>query len=541
MFRWMLTVAGLVVVGFSSPVLADDAEALYEQLFGDLDRRAAGTPETSDDAQLAEQVFKAAENLKDSPDHRAFKALLYAKAFAFGMKDAASRDFADQAINKLLRYDKDRRGEWLRQQVEGYYQLYRRCPSADRPEVGDAAMNVAISAGDRLMNAENFKDATEMYKRALTIATQLRSPRRTEVDALVRAAGQRSLQKRRLDSLLRRFGDKPDDKLVAGQIVEMYVVDFDQPEKALKYAEAAGDDAAVTAITTVRASGSKLTAEAALQAAEWFEAKASSAGKDAQPALQQRALGFYEAFLVKHRSEDVMAMKAKLKVEQLTAAIEGAGDLADGGGSSGHTGAVDLLKLIDVEKHGTSRDWVAQSGKIASVANRYDCELVAPVTVTGSYQVTVHVKMPPLSLDDNDGSLYIMLPFSEKDQSHFHISGDGWNEPRLGVVRQPRRTPAWLQPGRTHRIVCRVDIKGDKVQVQVAVDNKKICTWSGLKQEASQSSYYQVGKPNNPGIRCNYLHMLIMKYEVKPLGSASQINPDAEARPYRHGRDHDDE
>ena len=85
----------VLVCGLGAGSALADAESDFEMLFGAEAKKVAATPSKADDAAFASKLLAAGKSLGDAP---ALQALVYEKAYAFGIKHRASYARALEAL-----------------------------------------------------------------------------------------------------------------------------------------------------------------------------------------------------------------------------------------------------------------------------------------------------------------------------------------------------------------------------------------------------------------------------------------------------------
>ncbi|MBL7221295.1 MAG: hypothetical protein ISS69_14360 [Phycisphaerae bacterium] len=221
--------------------LADDATGLYEKLFGAEAKKVAASSTKADDVALAAKLLKAAKMRPDLPD---LQIVLYEKAFQFG---TAGTDGCDAALEALV--------------------LLRKVLDARQ---ADALLQKKVSAHD-----------LQAMQKDLDTAKSKR----------VKAMGAQETKRKELQD---RLQANPKDKQSRKELILLYIVVFDNPEKAAKLVTDDTDKTTRTYISLATRKLTKLDRTACLKLGDWYyKDLAKNVSGALRPALLRRAKRYY--------------------------------------------------------------------------------------------------------------------------------------------------------------------------------------------------------------------------------------------------------
>jgi len=221
--------------------LADDATDLYEKLFGAEAKKVAASTTKADDVALAAKLLKTAKMRPDLPD---LQIVLYEKAFQFG---TSATDGCDTALEALV--------------------LLRKALDARQ---ADALLQKRVSTHN-LQALQKDLDAAKSKR--------------------VKAMGARETKRKELQD---RLQANPKDKQSRKELILLYIVVFDNPEKAAKLVTDDTDKTIRTYISLATRKLTKLDRTACLKLGDWYyKDLAKNVSGDLRLALLRRAKRYY--------------------------------------------------------------------------------------------------------------------------------------------------------------------------------------------------------------------------------------------------------
>ncbi|MDP6544680.1 MAG: hypothetical protein QGH60_11865 [Phycisphaerae bacterium] len=222
--------------------LADDADNLYEKLFGAEAKKVAASSTKTDDVALAAKMLKTAKMRPDLPD---LQIVLYEKAFEFGTAATEGCDTALEALVLLRKANAARKTDTLLQKKVAAHELQalQKDLDAARKQFDTDTGAARIAAGKRyLRTLEAIADikiaeckaaeAKVLYYKALNVAAYIKSPRAASILAKSKRVNAMTAQKTKRKELQDRLQANPKDEQSRKELILLYIVVFDNPARA---------------------------------------------------------------------------------------------------------------------------------------------------------------------------------------------------------------------------------------------------------------------------------------------------------------------
>ncbi len=513
----LIVIAGVGVLG--GPVgWADETDELFHQLFGVQLAEARATRATEDDVALAGRMVDAAGKLTDAPKLR---RKLLAEGYELALRDASGYPAAIDAAAALIEESSDERSAWEEKLIDVYNRDWRHAPRDQRAAKQQALVHAILSVAAMRDARGAWDESLGLYRKALGVLPRSSDQRQTIIERQ-RIATQRMQLLARAGQLAGQLAAGLDEAAIARELVEIYVVGFNAPGKAAKYAEITGDRDLARRVHLACRPIKKLQADDAYDLAEWYAALAEGADPLSQPTMLERAREGYERFVADSDDQGVRRVKAKLKLAQIAKALaEDEGDGAGvGGGPVGNT--IDLLKRVDVDTDRVQGAWMVKNGVLGSVSDEWGSQIRFPVEVDGDYELVVRFRTT--NLIRRYAYVYLYLPMGGDRMTWFRISND-YYPPRIGVSSSVRTLVTQIKPGRWHTLVARKQTAPDgSIKLGVAMDGRNIVGWQGSVHAASDG----YDAPKRPGVSFNYARAVINKATIKRLsGEITAIDRNA--------------
>jgi hypothetical protein len=303
------------------PSDTDEANKLFNDLYGADLARVKATLDGEDDARLAGQFLEAA---RAPATQRAVAILLCSKAVELASRHPKGLQTAEQAM-AWLEAQAPESAESARGHLAPLYRNEYRIAreTAVKVAAGGALVDTLLRAADAKAKAGDVDAAQAMLGEAAAVAGAIRSDDRA---AAIKDAQKRLSAKKQAASKLARLksqlqGD-PANAAARKALVETLVVDFDNPAEAARHAEGL-EDAALKRCVAAAALGVEATPEPqCLEPADWYRSLAEAAPKEAKAALYARAQDYYARFLQLHAAADLERTRAGLTIKKIEAELD---------------------------------------------------------------------------------------------------------------------------------------------------------------------------------------------------------------------------
>ncbi len=261
----------ILIVCFVLSVLAGlamgDAESDFNSLFGDDVKKVTASRNGKAAAELAAQILKTAGLVENRPD---LDLLIWKNAAELGVKDPSGFDTATVAIRKLLQVAPGDAGKWTDKLSAIYRRRYSLARGADRISVGTQQVDDFVAIGDAQAAAGEPIGAMSTYRKALSTANLIRSPRRPEILDKIKAANAGALQRRDLDRMTRALAANPDDVKIRTAIVRMQLLQFDKPSEAVKLLNEDMDEMLRTYVLMAAKKTDQIEPTGCLELGRWY-------------------------------------------------------------------------------------------------------------------------------------------------------------------------------------------------------------------------------------------------------------------------------
>jgi hypothetical protein len=295
-----------------------DVQRGFEALFGADARAVEATATPADDVELANRLLAAVPAAAEYP---AMQHLLHEKAYAFGLRSPDGYASSAAAMKALAKAAPERSAECGRKLLEVYQLAYARASSADKPAAGQRLLGALIAAGDREIRT-SAAEAGALYRRALSIATYIKSDRRAEVQLRIKAATLRQAVEQRLQMYIKRLEFDPTDLKVRMDLIRFYIVEMDNPAGADKLLTDETGEVLATYVPLAELAVEKVAPPACLELAQWYESYAREATNAGKGIVYARSKAYYERFLSQEGGEEMARLKATISLERVKKALE---------------------------------------------------------------------------------------------------------------------------------------------------------------------------------------------------------------------------
>ncbi|MCP4379245.1 MAG: leucine-rich repeat domain-containing protein, partial [bacterium] len=183
---------------------------------------------------------------------------------------------------------------------------------------GERLVDVLMAAGDLGTLLRRYLDAGAAWKRALAVAKEINSPRLNAIKKRMPAFAARVQSEREAGALADTLSTSPRDAKARRRMLRVQLVELDRPLEAVKYIDAAEDEATKTNTRLAIESLDRLSEEATLQLAEWYGELANQAGPGGKELMVARSRVCYKQFFKRHKDRtDALAMRASLGMQKL--------------------------------------------------------------------------------------------------------------------------------------------------------------------------------------------------------------------------------
>jgi hypothetical protein len=296
-----------------TPPAPSDAEA-FENLFAKDLRAVRLTRDPKDDVDLAGRMVAAARAAGAGPE---FIALATATAYDLAAALPDGGAVAEAAMRLLAEKVPAQRAAAQDRLVALCQAAYARARGPARAEAGERLIEALLEAARLQTEALDLAAATGTYRHAIGVASAIQWPDRAALQAALQEAG---VAQRRLAEAARLAGvlrDDPADQAARQEVLRIYLVDLDRPDRAAAYLDPADESIEAKLVLLAAMSVKRLPEAACLRLAEWYQDLSEKAAGSARETMLVRARTYAEAFLAKHAAEDAPRAKVQAMIEAI--------------------------------------------------------------------------------------------------------------------------------------------------------------------------------------------------------------------------------
>jgi hypothetical protein len=487
--------AFIAAAGAPAAPAEQSPERTFESLFGDGMRRVQATREPEDDVALARQLVEFARKNEDAD----LQAIVCRKAYLLGWRDASGFDVAIEAM-VLLEAVRPESTVECRENISAVRE--RAFDEARGPawnEAGEALIDALLSLGDARLETEDYGEATVTYRKALAVADKVRSPQESHIEARIESVDVH----RRLAALRRKVEKDPSDRAAREELLKLYLIEMDDPERASKYVEADRDDNLDKYILVAAMNPDSLPDKACLELGKWYREHAEEASAAARPAMLERARTYYARYLEVHEEEDAPRAIAAVALKEIEAEIA---ELESPERREARW--VNLLAMVDLRRHALSGKWTIRGGKLGTKAYP-QCYCRIPAWPEGSYEMEVSfirtlgvAKGVLIALPVGKTMGLLRLSARPYGDVYYGYTDEGYSASGLELVNGAAFAhngttvqPARLPNGRLHEVHVKVLLKDEEADINVQVDGKPYIRWKGPPSAITPPAMWGSDKP----------------------------------------------
>lgn len=470
----------LFSLALASAVWAD-AAADFESLFGKDLERVNASPERDDDLALAETFVKAAEQTGDKPELR---AILIEKAIDLSLRSPEGATTAAKAI-ELSGSTGAERLEMLEKVAHARQAQYSSARGDAKAEAGEALISALLEAGDAAIELGDADKASVHYRKAMGAANALKSPMVDTVKARYEHATYIRRIDLQIDAAKRRIKSNSKDTAAATELINLYLIEKDDPIEARKYTFLAEDETVADRVKLASTDASELAEQEHFDLGGWYRELAEKAkSKPSRAAMLRRAVGHYDSYLAVHTADDIFRTKAQHARDTIATELASAGGTeSDDEGAIKPGRWVDLLAKTDPEKHARRGDWKKSGDRLQLRAGGM-AQIMMPVIPDGSYEVSVKFER------DGGTAFGVYLPIGDSGT----MAVAGYNIRRQFIVHglsrvdrqevndrnNPSRTDGLMSDLEGAKVLLiKVKIDDDEAAISSTLNGKPIVRWSG--------------------------------------------------------------
>jgi hypothetical protein len=289
---------------------SDDAEAIdpsaeavawFDRQYGPRFAEALATANFDDNAALIEKLNGA---LTAEADRIERSAVLCEKLFALARESAAGFATAELAMLRLGDLQPRRRAEALGELVSYADGLLESGTEPTEQLNYPHVVALYLKYGDALLEDLQPGKALEAYQLAYDRGREYRGAPFPAIIKRREKAEAALARQQEVDGLIAKLAADPGDEATAKRLADIFLFEYDRPERAKAYIERVGDEATQAKLTLVLGEFETLTIAQCLELAEWYRLRGEAEGAVNPVAMYIRAKAYYERYLTLHLTQD---------------------------------------------------------------------------------------------------------------------------------------------------------------------------------------------------------------------------------------------
>ncbi|MEX2212929.1 MAG: NPCBM/NEW2 domain-containing protein [Phycisphaeraceae bacterium] len=317
-FTFLLAITAFAI----SPLAAigDDAQAVFDSLYGSKVKAARLSPDRSDDVAVAQELLQGAALVANQPK---LLALICETAYDLGRVDPAGYSTAVQAMRTLAMHMPDRTADALDKIGDLYQKQFGAARGEERNTVGAAIIEVSEEQAALKIKAKDHSEATAILRRALNIARLIKSDRHDPIKDTLDALLERQRLQVRIDKLAAELEAKPGNQATVTELVLLYITELDDPAEANAFLLLSKDETLKKRVLLADDALADVKEDDARDLGEWYRALADQTNTaPAKRKMLTRASLYLKHYLSLHTGSDLNSAKAQLMLNGLSPALD---------------------------------------------------------------------------------------------------------------------------------------------------------------------------------------------------------------------------
>ena len=461
----------------------------FEEKYGPQFRKVMASRPTEDDVAMAGELLAVARLTRDN---NPLVVEMCENAFVLGMRDAAGHDSAIDAMELLAVVMPDKAAAARDKVVAFLRRILATAKGEERSPIAQRLITLFARQADALAAASDFGGAAKLYGQAIKLAEDEKITDIAPLKAKFDVTSSREKLELRLEAANVKLASDPTSAAVNAELLQIYLVDLDNPTQASRYLAHGGNETAKKLLPLAAAGITEtLTAAQCMEIGEWYELLSLEAPTAARPALNKRSRAFYEQFLLLPEADRLQQVKAALAIKRLRDATAKLNpDEAKTLATVNDEGWADQLLGIEPVRYRVSGRWRRSDTGLHVNAASDPARLMLPGGVRDSYEMTAK-----FTRTLGDGPVVFILPVGERavrlvlsgwagKASGLYSIGEEKVEAETGVRRNTSTVvPGTLVNEQEHTLAVRTVLKGNDVTFAIDLNGERYIDWTGPQSE----------------------------------------------------------
>jgi|GEM_PF-1761816 len=304
--------AGFMLQVADAPAAENPQEA-FKSLFGQQLREVTATRSLQDDVKLAGEMVQTARSSELSDE---LLIVMYDAAFDLASKSPDGYPKALEAMDCLAKAVPAREIKCSQRSLELILKRLQQAKTlSQRQDNARPYVEALMKTADLLAETGNLDSAVVYSRKAMMVSTSLKLPNALEIrERNSRLLRMQNTEKRRA-MLDKKVKADPSDNASRKKLIELHLVDLDDPAGASKLLNADCDEMLRTYVALAVKPVDQVEPSGLDELARWYSQLADGAvGGTSKGAMLRRSEGYYVRFLDVYTDKDTKRIKASLEL-----------------------------------------------------------------------------------------------------------------------------------------------------------------------------------------------------------------------------------
>lgn len=295
---------------------ADDAEKVFESLYGASIKKVSSTPDRADDVALAKELLSVAEESDQTPS---LQAMLCRAAYDLGVRHPDGFSTSAQAMILLGESQPENRSDANEKLVEILTRQSRIGKAEEREAATASLVTTLVSMGDENLDLKQWSRAASDFRRALVIATSKKLPDAEKIKEKVEFASHRDQLFKQVARLEERILENANDSAAIDEVVKLYLLELDDMPSVTRHLARIKDEQLAKVARLTTASLDSLNAADCLMLGEWYKNAAATTKSPSNLTTLKRARLYLERFIANPSGSELDRRKAGILLNAVIA------------------------------------------------------------------------------------------------------------------------------------------------------------------------------------------------------------------------------
>ena len=312
----LFAAASTLALGVSLHADDADPQKTFNDVFGSAWDKAAATPSTQDDEQLAGELLAAVKTVEMPAS---LVHVIVERMATLGDKAPAALLPAVEAVDKLLLIEKNAAKKRTAQALA--ISLLEKAHAKGNAETKDVAaaklLKLWLPLAEEHLAAKQWDEAAAIYNKALKLARDINAPQARTIPAQLDLIAAEQKKIAEIDALEKKIEANPKDADSRSKLIRIHLVDRDDPAAAVWFVGEGVDEKTKKLLPLAAKENSVTDATTLAELGGWYLELSDDVAAAAKPVMLKRSKAYYDRFLAVYKQSDLLKAKATLSLEQI--------------------------------------------------------------------------------------------------------------------------------------------------------------------------------------------------------------------------------